>query len=62
MSADLLIKNAKIVTPTDTYEGCVYVEGGGSPPSRIKQNPARRAKSTPQAAISCRAWWTSTCT
>ena len=28
MSADLLIKNAKIVTPTDTYEGCVYVEGG----------------------------------
>ena len=46
MSADLLIKNAKIVTPAGTYEGCVYVDGGRI--SAITQKPrrARRGKST----------------
>ena len=62
MSAELLIKNAKIVTPTDTYEGCVYVDEGRIAAITHKAEMGRREKSTPRAAISCPAWWMNTST
>ena len=63
MSADLLIKNAKIVTPAGTYEGCVYVEGGRiSAITQKAETNAARGKSTQGDAFSCRVWWMSTCT
>ena len=53
-----IIKNAKIVTPTEEFTGCMVVEGG-----RIRSNGAPRRQAVQRTGTvtgCCRAW--SNCT